>query len=85
MGDEAKTGAALAEFERARIAGRVTAGLARARKQGKKLGRPERTIPEAVLAPVRGLSIREAAKQLGVSPSTAQRWLAKAASRTGLS
>ena len=33
--------AAIAEFERARIAERVTAGLARAKKQGKKLGRPE--------------------------------------------
>ncbi len=68
--------AAIAEFERARIAERVSAGLARAKKQGKKLGRPERTVPETVLAPVRGLSIREAAKRLGVSRSTAHRWLA---------
>ena len=68
--------AAIAEFERARIAERVMAGLARAKKQGKKLGRPERIISEAVLAPVRGLSIREAAKRLGVSRSTAHRWLA---------
>ena len=67
--------AAIAEFERARIAERVQAGLARAKKQGKKLGRPERTVPEAVLAPVRGLSIREAARRLGVSRSTAHRWL----------
>ena len=67
--------AAIAEFERARIAERVTAGLARARKQGRKLGRPERTVPETVLAPVRGLSIREAARRLGVSRSTAHRWL----------
>ena len=28
-----------------------------------------------VLAPVRGLSVREAARRLGVSPSTAYRWL----------
>ena len=68
--------AAIAEFEQARIAERVSAGLARAKKQGKKLGRPERTVPETVLAPVRGLSIREAAKRLGVSRSTAHRWLA---------
>ena len=67
--------AAIAEFERARIAERVTAGLALAKKQGKKLGRPERTVPEIVLAPVRGLSIREAAKRLGLSRSTAHRWL----------
>ena len=31
---------AIAEFERARIAERVRAGLSRARRQGKKLGRP---------------------------------------------
>ena len=29
----------------------------------------------ATLAPVRGLSVREAAKRLGVSPTTAYRWL----------
>ena len=68
--------AAIAEFERARIAERVTAGLARAKKQGKKLGRPERFISETVLAPVRGLPVREAARRLGVSRSTAHRWLA---------
>ena len=69
--------AALAEFERARIAERIAAGLARARRQGKRLGRREKVVPERILAPVRGLSIREAAKRLGVSRSTAQRWLAK--------
>lgn len=77
--------AAIAEFERARIAERVTAGLARAKKQGKKLGRPEKAVPEALIAPVRGLSVREAAKELGVSRSTAQRWLTKATRRTELS
>ena len=46
--------AAIAEFERARITERVTAGLARARQQGRKLGRPERIVPEALLVPVRG-------------------------------
>ena len=54
--------AAIAEFERARIAERVTAGLARARQQGRKLGRPERIVSEAILAPVRDLAVREAAK-----------------------
>ena len=68
--------AAIAEFERARIAERVRAGLARARTNGTRLGRPEKRIPESVLAPVRGLPIREAAKRLGVSRSTAHRWLA---------
>src|SRR5262245_8711456 len=71
--------AALAEFERARIAERVRAGLSRARSQGKKLGRPERRVSEAVLASVRGLSVRAAAAKLGVSPATAYRWLKQSA------
>ena len=68
---------AIAEFERARIAERVTAGLARAKKQGKQLGRPEKVVSEAILAPVRGLPVREAAKQLDVSLATAYRWLSQ--------
>ena len=67
--------AALAEFERSRIAERVAAGLARARRQGQRLGRPEKRVPDRVRARVRGLSVREAATRLGVSRSTAQRWL----------
>ncbi len=66
---------ALAEFERARIAERVAAGLARARRNGTRLGRPEKVVSEALLAPVRGLPVREAARRLGVSPTTAHRWL----------
>ena len=73
--------AALAEFERARIAERVAAGLARARRNGTRLGRPEKHVPESVLAPVRGLSVREAAQRLGVSPTTAYRWLARGTSK----
>jgi DNA invertase Pin-like site-specific DNA recombinase len=73
---------AIAEFERARIAERVKAGVDRARRQGRRLGRPEREVPESVLAPVRGLSVREAAKRLGVSTATAHRWLAKASQKT---
>jgi DNA invertase Pin-like site-specific DNA recombinase len=67
--------AALSEFERSRIIERVRSGIARARGQGKRFGRPVREIPEETLAPVRGLSVREAAKRLGVSPATAHRWL----------
>src|SRR4030095_4584609 len=67
--------AALAEFERRRIQERVRAGLARLKAQGKKLGRPIKVIPEDRILSVRGLSIRAAAKILGVSPSTAHRWL----------
>lgn len=67
--------AALAEFERERIRERVHAGLARAKAQGRRLGRPKAHIPD--LASVRGLPVREAAKRLGVSPATAHRWLSQ--------
>jgi len=66
---------AIAEFERARIAERVKAGLARARSNGRRLGRPRLVVGEAVLASVRGLSVRTAAEKLGVSTATAHRWL----------
>lgn len=66
---------AIAEFERARIAERVRAGLARARAQGTRLGRPKLVVGESVLAPVRGLSVRQAAAKLGVSAATAHRWM----------
>jgi len=42
--------AALAEFERERIRERVLAGLDRVKRQGKRLGRPERRVPESLLA-----------------------------------
>ena len=65
--------AALAEFERARIAERVTAGLTRARRQGKTLGRPRLTRPPVAL-PTR-VTVRQAADAWGVSKSTAARWI----------
>ena len=65
---------AIAEFERGRIVERVKAGLARARKQGKRLGRPYTEVPLARLLPVEGLPLREGAAQLGVSRSTLKRW-----------
>ena len=68
---------AIAEFERARIAERVRAGLERARNQGVRLGRPKRHLPIERLATLTSMSVREAAKQLGVSRSTAHRWLAQ--------
>ena len=69
--------AALAEFEKARIAERVAAGLARARRNGTRLGRPEKHVSERVLAPVRNLPVLEAARRLGVSRATAYRWLSQ--------
>ena len=60
---------AIAEFERERIRERVRAGLVRARKQGKRLGRPPKPLAPDQLASVAGLSVRAAAKRLGVSKS----------------
>jgi len=56
-----------AEFERAMIAERVRAGLARARSEGKRLGRRE-----ALATPGRP-GVRVIAKQFGVDPGTVQR------------
>lgn len=65
-----------AEFERAMIRERVNAGLARAKAQGKKLGRPE--LPPIVARKVlaardKGLSMREIAAKVGVGLGTVQR------------
>src|SRR5687767_10293852 len=66
---------AIAEFERARIAERVRAGLERARRSGTRLGRPRSTpLPVGV---ARGLTVRAAAAHWAVSKSTAARRLAK--------
>ena len=65
--------AALAEFERARIAERVQAGLARARRQGKRLGRPATRISAADLQRTAHLSVRNAAREIGVAPTVLYR------------
>jgi DNA invertase Pin-like site-specific DNA recombinase len=67
-----------AEFERAMIAERVRAGLARARSEGKRLGRPpiaptlEKRIREALATPGRS-GVRVIAERFGVNVSTVQR------------
>jgi DNA invertase Pin-like site-specific DNA recombinase len=67
-----------AEFERSMIQERVRAGLARARSEGKRLGRPaipqekEDAIRAALSQPGRP-GVRKIAKQFGVDPSTVQR------------
>ena len=66
--------AALAEFERARIAERVKAGLARAKARGQRLGRPVAEVPLERLQSVRGFTLPQAARKLGVSVSTLKRW-----------
>jgi DNA invertase Pin-like site-specific DNA recombinase len=68
---------AIAEFERGRIVERVRAGLARAKAQGQRLGRPRRRIDPERLVTVAGLPDREAARRLGIPRSTLQRWLAQ--------
>ena len=65
--------AALAEFEKSRIAERVLAGLERARRQGRRLGRPLTRISEADLQRTADLSTREAARVIGVSPTVLYR------------
>jgi len=69
--------AAIAEFERARIAERVRLGMARVKMQGKRVGRPKTAVTEADFGRVADLSTREAAAQLGVSKSLVARWRAR--------
>jgi putative DNA-invertase from lambdoid prophage Rac len=65
---------ALAEFERERIRERVLSGLARARAQGTRLGRPRQAAPTARVQTVSHLTVDAAARLLGVSRSTLKRW-----------
>ena len=70
--------AAVAELERSLIRERVVMGLQRAVAQGKQLGRPKVQASEEQLLQLseQGLSSRQIAKQLGLSPSTVLRRLA---------
>lgn len=67
----------VAEQERAQIAERTKAGLARARKKGVQLGRPKRRVDKrrAERLRAKGMSFREIADQLGVPLSTLHRTL----------
>ncbi|MEP0709514.1 MAG: recombinase family protein [Parvibaculum sp.] len=64
------------EFERSMIQERVKAGLARARAQGKTLGRPrivdDRLRQTIASARAEGLSVRKIATQVGASVGTVQ-------------
>jgi DNA invertase Pin-like site-specific DNA recombinase len=68
-----------AEFERSIIQERVRAGLARARSEGKQLGRPriaanlENRIRDALNVPGRTEGVRKIAARFGVDASTVQR------------
>jgi DNA invertase Pin-like site-specific DNA recombinase len=67
-----------AEFERSMIVERVRSGMARAKREGKHVGRPritselEERIREALAAPNRP-GVRVIAKRFGVNPGTVQR------------
>ena len=65
---------AITEFVREHIRERVLASLARARSQGKRLGRPKIRLPLDGLERVAGLTAVGAAERLGVSRSTVKRW-----------
>jgi DNA invertase Pin-like site-specific DNA recombinase len=65
-----------ADFERSIIQERVRAGLVRARREGKRLGRPSISadVEQQILAALKaGMSIRKTAEEFGVNPSTVQR------------
>ena len=65
-----------AEFERAMIRERINAGLARARAEGKRLGRPPvaEAVAEGVLeALAAGQGIRATARRSGISAGTVRR------------
>ena len=68
----------IAEFERTLIQERVRAGMARAKREGKHVGRPpiapelEQRIREALAVPGRP-GVRVIARQFGVNPGTVQR------------
>jgi DNA invertase Pin-like site-specific DNA recombinase len=69
---------AVAELERNLIKERVQMGISRARKQGKSLGRPKRIFDrERALGLLESMSIREAARQLGVSRGVVERLISR--------
>ncbi len=67
----------LGQEERRQLAVRSRAGVERARKAGKVIGRPkvQLDVDEALVLKEQGLSIREVARKLGVSRSVVHRTL----------
>jgi DNA invertase Pin-like site-specific DNA recombinase len=70
--------AMFAELERSILIERVRAGMARARAEGKRIGRPVRRLDLEELRRLRlhGQSIRQIGRTLGVPPSTVAKRLA---------
>lgn len=73
--------AGVAEFERSLIIERTKLGLDKARRQGKRIGRPRAanapTHDAVVALRANGLSWSQVAQQLGCTPSAAQRAMAR--------
>jgi DNA invertase Pin-like site-specific DNA recombinase len=69
--------ATVAKFEADRMSSRVRSGLARAKAQGKTLGRPRAIVDRDKLTAMRkrGMSLREIAEKTGRSAMTIQRLL----------
>jgi DNA invertase Pin-like site-specific DNA recombinase len=76
--------AMFAELERAILIERVRAGMARARAEGKLIGRPVRKVDvdELVRLRAQGLSIRQIARRVQVPPSTVAKRLKSTAAAT---
>ena len=73
-----------AEFERSMIQERVKAGLARAKVNGRVLGRPnvaDGVRDQVLIAKQEGLSVRRIAQEVGVSVGTVH-GIIKSAART---
>lgn len=72
--------ATVAQFEADRMSSRVRSGLARARAEGKVLGRPKAVLDRDRLAKMRkqGMSLREIGAVTGTSAMTVQRILKRA-------
>jgi DNA invertase Pin-like site-specific DNA recombinase len=73
--------AAVAELERSIIKERVQAGVDRARRQGKRLGRPAVIVDRHKLAEMKaaGQSIKSIAKECGIARATVRAILARVA------
>jgi DNA invertase Pin-like site-specific DNA recombinase len=69
--------ACIAQFERDLIRERTRAGIAAARRRGKRIGRPRVHIPmaQATSLLAKGASVSATARELGVSRATLQRLL----------
>jgi DNA invertase Pin-like site-specific DNA recombinase len=66
--------AAISEFEFGRLQERIRLGMARAKAQGRHLGRPRPNVTDDQLIAVESLSVRQAASRLGISKSFVHSW-----------